>query len=420
MKTNTQIITRKIKLCPIGNKEEIHRVYQFIRNGQYAQWKASNQYMSALYIAAINEVSKEDRAELNHLYTRINSNKNGSAYDKDIKFAIGVNTTSFLSQYIPADFKKACQDGLLKGTVGLPVYKRNAPLWTASKHLIFLHGYELYQDFLDNLYSNDLKINMKWVNKINFEVVLGNPHKSAELRSIFKNIFEETYKICNSSIQIDGKSIILNLTLQIPIQEIELDESTVVGVDLGIAVPAVCALNNNDYIRKSIGCVDDFVRIRTKIQAQKRRLQKSLKYSNGGHGRKKKLAPLNKFSKYERNWVKTYNHMVSKNVIEFAVKNKAKYINLEDLSGYNSNDFILRNWSYYSLQQQIVYKANMYGIEVRFINPYHTSQTCSCCGHWEEGQRIDQAHFKCKKCGNEMNADFNAARNIAISSDFVK
>lgn len=98
--------------------------------------------------------------------------------------------------------------------------------------------------------------------------------------------------------------------------------------------------------------------------------------------------------------------------------NKAKYINMEDLSGYNSNEFILRNWSYYQLQQDITYKAKMNNIECRLINPYHTSQICSKCGHWEEGQRDRQDHFKCKACGYETNADFNASRNIALSTDF--
>ncbi len=110
--------------------------------------------------------------------------------------------------------------------------------------------------------------------------------------------------------------------------------------------------------------------------------------------------------------------MVSKNVVEFAVKHKAKYINIEDLEGYDSNGFILRNWSYFKLEEYIIYKARLHGIEVRKVNPYHTSQVCSCCGHWQEGQRIDQSHFKCKLCGVELNADFNAARNIAKSKDF--
>lgn len=35
-------ICRKIKLFPVGDKEEINRVYDFIRNGQYAQYQACN------------------------------------------------------------------------------------------------------------------------------------------------------------------------------------------------------------------------------------------------------------------------------------------------------------------------------------------------------------------------------------------
>lgn len=156
------------------------------------------------------------------------------------------------------------------------------------------------------------------------------------------------------------------------------------------------------------------------MQAQKRRLQKNLKSAAGGHGRTKKLKALDKFQEKERHFAKTYNHYVSKNVVDFEVKHNAKYINVEDLSGFDSSKFILRNWGFYELQQFITYKAKRYGIEVRKINPYHTSQICSCCGHWKEGQRIDQSHFICKKCGVELNADFNAARNIAKSTDFVK
>lgn len=217
----------------------------------------------------------------------------------------------------------------------------------------------------------------------------------------------------------NGKKIILNLSLSIPKKEHDLDENTIVGVDLGIAIPAMCALNNNSYQRLKIGNKDDFFRVRTQLQAQRKRLQSGLKYASGGHGRGKKLQALDKLKNRESNFVQTYNHMVSKNVVDFAIKNNAKYINMEDLSGFDGNDIILRNWSYYQMQQYITYKAELNGIVVRKINPYHTSQTCSKCGHWEEGQRESQSQFKCKSCGFEANADFNAARNIAISKEFT-
>lgn len=424
------ILTRKIQIVPVGDKEEIDRVYKYLRDGIFNQNKAMNQYMSALYIGTIKDISKEDRKELNQLYGRISTSKKGSAYDKSIEFPKGLPIMGSIEQAVRQDFSKACKDGLLYGKISLPTYKKENPLLVHVDYIRLrsvnphkdngiYHNYESHTEFLEHLYLKDLEVFIKFANNITFKMIFGNPHKSHTLRSEIKQIFEENYKVCGSSVQIDGKKIILNLSIEVPKQELELDENVVVGVDLGLAIPAVCGLNTNNYMRKSIGSKDDFLRIRTQLQSQRRRLQKALSSTSGGHGRQKKLKGLEKLKDRERNFVKTYNHYVSKNVVDFAIKNKAKYINVEDLSGFDSSKFILRNWSFYELQQFITYKAAKYGIEVRKINPFHTSQICSCCGHWEEGQRIDQSHFKCKSCGAELNADFNASRNIAMSTDFV-
>lgn len=438
--SDTYIITRKIQLIPIGDKKEVNRAYTYLREGIKAQNMAMNQYMSALYSTMMMDISKDDRKELNKLYGRVSASKLGSAYDESIKFAKGLPSAASLQRKVQQDFDNAMKKGLKNGKISLTSYKENNPLLirvdfvrlrssNPRKDNGLYHNYNSHQDFLDRLYDKNLELFIKFVNNITFKIILGNPHKSVEIRSVFKNIFEDYYHIKGSSIQINGKKIILNMSIEIPKQNVELDENVVVGVDLGLAIPAVCALNTNDYIRKSIGSINDFLRVRTQIQNQRRRLQISLKMSNGGHGRKKKLKPMDKFTEYEKHWVQTYNHQVSKQVVDFALQNKAKYINLEDLSSFNKNQlrdgFLLANWSYYQLQQYIKYKAEKYGIVVRFINPYHTSQTCSCCGHWEGGQRIKQAEFICKnpECKNynkKINADFNAARNIAMSTDFIK
>ena len=440
--SDTQTISRKIQIFPVGDKEEINRVYKYIKEGMFNQNKAMNQYISALFMSYMQEISKEDRKELNQLYSRISSSKKGSAYSLDIEFAKGLPMGGSISQKVKQDFSKSVKDGLLYGKVSLPTYKKDNPLLvhvdyvrlrSTNPHLDngLYHEYGNHQEFLSALKNERPEIFIKFANNILFKVVFGNPHKSQELRCVIQNIFEENYKVQGSSIQFDktGKKIILNLSLAIPKQKHELDENTVVGVDLGQAIPAVCGLNNDTYAREYIGSIDDFLRVRTQIQAQKRRLQKSLKNSNGGHGRKKKMKPMDRFTEYESNFVQTYNHMVSKRVVDFALKHNAKYINIENLRGYDTSKFILRNWSYYQLQQYITYKANIHGIEVRYINPCYTSQVCSFCGHWEEGQRKDQPTFV---CGNEncngkkadskrefINADFNAARNIAKSTLFM-
>ena len=448
MEIKRMTITRKVRLIPVftdesdtrTGKELINDVYTYLREGMKNQNLAMNQYISALYCAMQIDASADDRKEMNRLYTRISESSKGSAYSTDIQFPVGLPVTSSLGQKVKQDFDNAMKKGLKYGRVSLNTYKSDNPLLVHVDYVRLrssnphkdnglYHKYSCHEEFLDHLYKNDLEVFLKFAHNITFKVVFGNPHKSAELRSVFHKIFEEYYLVQGSSIEINNKNqIILNLSMSIPIDDNkDLDENKVVGIDLGIAIPAMCAVNDNSYSRKTIGNANDFLMVRTKIQRQRKRLQGNLKISKGGHGRKRKMQAMDRFSEYESNWVKTYNHFLSKNIVDFALKNNAKYINMEDLSGFGENDkkkFILRNWSYYQVQQMVEYKAKMHGIEVRYVNPAYTSQTCSCCGNLEPGQREKQAEFICKnpECENfgvKVNADFNAARNIAMSTEFI-
>ena len=57
-------------------------------------------------------------------------------------------------------------------------------------------------------------------------------------------------------------------------------------------------------------------------------------------------------------------------------------------------------------------KAEWAGRVVIEVNPRHTSQRCSRCGHVAAGNRPSQAEFRCLSCGHEAHADVNAAINI--------
>jgi putative transposase len=50
---------------------------------------------------------------------------------------------------------------------------------------------------------------------------------------------------------------------------------------------------------------------------------------------------------------------------------------------------------------------------VQKVTPAYTSQRCSACGHAAAGNRKSQAVFACRACALTLNADVNAARNIA-------
>lgn len=223
------ILTRKIQLFPVGDKDEVNRAYKYLRDGIVNQNKAMNQYMSALYISTIEEISKEDRKELNNLYGRISASKKGSAYSKEIEFAKGLPTTASIGQAVRQDFQKSIRDGLLYGKVTLPTYRKDNPLLVHVDYVRLrstnphndcgiYHNYESHTEFLEKLYSSDLEIFIKFANGIIFKLILGNPHKSAALRKELQQVFEENYKICGSSIQIDGKKIVLNMSMEIPKQ----------------------------------------------------------------------------------------------------------------------------------------------------------------------------------------------------------
>ena len=293
------------------------------------------------------------------------------------------------------------------------------------------------------LFVKEEGIYLKWFKGILFRLEFGKD--ASNNRCIVERLIEsdkqqkknkgEDYVANNSFIKLvkNGKNtrIFLLLSIDIPAKKQVLDKGVVLGVDLGIKCPLYLAINKNDNFKMQIGDIEHFHNQRTMFQKRFKSLQKLI-CTQGGHGRKKKLEPLEKLKEKERNWVHTQNHVYSREVIKQALKQNAGTIHMESLKdfgkgkdGYVKDEYkyLLRYWSYYELQSMIEYKAKLEGIEVKYIAPAYTSQTCSYCG--ERGERKKQEEFvctnhQCKRRGEKINADFNAARNIAMSKKIVK
>ena len=75
-----------------------------------------------------------------------------------------------------------------------------------------------------------------------------------------------------------------------------------------------------------------------------------------------------------------------------------------------NREILAASWG--GLISMVAYKAEDAGRELIVVNPRHTSQRCSICGHTEAGNRPSQAQFCCRACGSKDHADVNAARNI--------
>lgn len=121
----------------------------------------------------------------------------------------------------------------------------------------------------------------------------------------------------------------------------------------------------------------------------------------------------------ERRFRADINHQVSKQIINNL--NPGDTIVLEELTGIRNKRLrkeqrtMINSWSYYQLEQFLIYKAKTKGIGIEYIDARYTSQRCSKCDHICRSNR-KQHSFCCKQCGFRLNADLNASRNIVVKA----
>ena len=262
---------------------------------------------------------------------------------------------------------------------------------------------------MSNRYRKELGIKKR---QISFKLVFG---KSWSSKQIIDSILSGEFSHTASSIVYKNKKWFLNLGYAYPEKEPQkfIDNRTM-GIDLGIVKPLVIAFNDAPvHFEVSSDEISEF---RKEIHARRCSLGRQTKYcaeSKIGHGVHKRIEGIEKLAQRETNFRDRINHQYSKYVVDLALKYNCKTIQMEDLSGISKDSTFLKFWSYFDLQTKIEYKAKEHGIDVIKINPKFTSQRCSKCGYISERNRPEQAVFQCKKCGFGLNADWNAALNIA-------
>ena len=92
-------------------------------------------------------------------------------------------------------------------------------------------------------------------------------------------------------------------------------------------------------------------------------------------------------------------------------------LRLENIKGMKRGKRVSRklsHWSSRDIFAALEQKAERCGVRIERCNPRWTSQRCSSCG-WVRKRNRKGEQFECSHCGNAMNADLNAALNIAAS-----
>ena len=189
---------------------------------------------------------------------------------------------------------------------------------------------------------------------------------------------------------------------------VEREEEKVLGLDLGInnLVATSDGLLIKGGVVKSIN--QFFNKRMAKIQAQlsKQRLRTSKKKQQLMCWRYNQLHDL--LHKASRTIIQ---HCITRNITALVIGRNKNWKQNIRMSRRNNQKF--SSVPFYKLIQMLQYKAEEQGIKVFLISEEYTSQTCSCCASRSRSNRKHRGLFVCKKCFLVINADVNAARNIA-------
>lgn len=188
---------------------------------------------------------------------------------------------------------------------------------------------------------------------------------------------------------------------EVDIKNCRTSKNNAIGVDMGVKH---LAITSDGMFYDNPKNLQHFER---KLKKQQRRVSKKKKGSNR---RKKAVHQLARLHERIANIRKDNAHKVSRELV-----NQYDIIIFEDLNiqrmvkdNRYAKNIVDSAWR--RLIDYTTYKAENAGKEVRFVNPYNTTQQCSNCGSIIKKTIVERVH-KCD-CGYVEDRDVNAAKNI--------
>ena len=258
----------------------------------------------------------------------------------------------------------------------------------------------------DLVWNRDYSLSQNYfsVNTLNGRLRL--PYYAKGMEKYFN---KETYRFGTATLVFRHKRYFLHIPVTFEVDECcDSDICNVVGIDRGINF--VIATYDS---RHQSGFVSG------KVIKQKRGHYKNLRKQLQQVGTPSSRRRLKAIGQRENRWMQDVNHCVSKALVENNPEHTLFV--LEDLSGVRSatekirvkDRYVSVSWSFYDLEQKLIYKAMQHQDKVIKVNPAYTSQCCPVCGHTEKANRNKKIHlFCCQNCGYKSNDDRIGAMNL--------
>lgn len=380
------IITRKIQI--IITQENVKEVFEKLYKWQEITFRAYNYTATHLYFLEntkeffyLNDdfkldLSKKSEAKPDGILNTSKQNTTYQLLSSKFKGDIPTNILTNINSEVTSTFSKERKE-YFSGKRSLRTYKRNVPIPFSKTEM---RNFEKIVDKKGNINYEFSMFGLQ------FQTFFGKGLSGN--RSLFEKCLNEEYQFGGSKLFLDGSKIYLLLNIQFESTDNNLDPNKVATASLDYNCPISLSIGKNKF---NIGS-NTYIKKRMGIKGSIRRIQKELKYAQGGHGRKKKLQKLEDFKKAEKDVVKSSLHKYSRELINICLKNNVGKLILSSDSEFDKsieakiqevkkNDslsyaekqhlideakIIISTWSYLGLINLITYKANLHGIEIEF------------------------------------------------------
>ena len=415
--------TRKIKLIPVAeSSQDRTKIYKYIKEVSSELAQAGNRVVRHHIINQF-EIEKKQKEEgltkkqsEDLLKEKLGGSIENYGYQCLSEYSsISSNIRAAFNRTIYKTIQKNFYD-ILNGKISMPSFRK------LNMTIPFPHqNYSVYKNNKECYIKFPLSMDAKKIyGVIEFSLLFGKDPSNN--RGIIDKILNGEYTMCDSSFKIEDNDIYLLLTYKFIPKEVSLDKDKVMGLDLGVNRTVAHFITKQKHQPRQIQTDVHIQHEIVKREKHRRSIQQSLKHSKGGHGRKRKTEALSNYRHNSADWTQNQNHKISKDIINLAVSCGVGTIKMEDLTGITkkAKSFFMKSWSYDQLQTFIDYKAKENGIQVLWVDPKNTSNTCPTCANSNAENRDDVARTKfkcinpeCEDWDKEKDADLVAAQNIA-------
>ena len=175
-----------------------------------------------------------------------------------------------------------------------------------------------------------------------------------------------------------------------------------VGIDVGVRTFATLSdetvIENPKFLKRSA----------KRIAQAQRKLELQEKGTSAREKVKRVVAKVHERVAFRRT---DFAHQESRKIVNAYGRIFVEDITVNEMNSHRCLNRSIRDVAWSQFFSFLSYKAESAGREFRKVNPAHTSQTCSSCGHRQKMPLSDRT-YSCPCCGMEKDRDLNASLNI--------